>query len=148
MHHEHLYKTVYPCIGLSVYRSDCQASVNINFNKSMLKIDKKNIIESCHHTIISSSWGRIVGLLLDASSHLCIRGLVCPLVGWSVLACAHACTSADGGKPSKGQWVGKLNGKADRPTGRRSRGDKEGNWTNCRLVQKVFRGKFTISTFR
>ena len=28
MHREHLYKTVYPSIGLSVHRSVCQASVN------------------------------------------------------------------------------------------------------------------------
>ena len=33
----HLYKTVYPCIGLSIHRSVCQAPVNIIFNKSKLE---------------------------------------------------------------------------------------------------------------
>ena len=47
----HLYKTVYPCIGQSVHRSVCQASVNINLNKSW------------NHTIIISSWGRILGFM-------------------------------------------------------------------------------------
>ena len=33
MHNGYLYKTVYPCIALSVHQSVCQASKKINFNK-------------------------------------------------------------------------------------------------------------------